>query len=129
MSSAGDEPTPSITEGFLSYLKARLQLLNIESLEAYEHLRQKLIPALLVAACGFLAYALILAAVVSLLGRLFLTWEVYALIFAAIHLIVLNKMRHRLLSKSQAPLFEYTRAEIEQDRQWLQNQNRSNKTS
>ncbi|MEM9080032.1 MAG: hypothetical protein AAGC74_05000 [Verrucomicrobiota bacterium] len=118
----------SLGKGFQNYLGARFQLLALETREALTHYKGKLLPALITLASALSAYLLILAGLVSLLGKLLasfgkhplLSWEIPALALAALHIFVLLKMARRLQQTPSQPLFEYSRAEIEHDREWLQ---------
>ncbi|MDP0490923.1 MAG: phage holin family protein [Verrucomicrobiota bacterium JB023] len=123
----GDDSGLSLGRGFATYLRARLQLLGIESQEALVFLKGKLLPLVVVLGCALITYLLVLAALISFLGKLLaafskhplLGWEIPALLIAALHLVALLKFKNTLSQQPDEPLFEYTRAEIENDRQWL----------
>ena len=126
--------------GLEEHLRARAELLGIESREAAAFFARKSVLGLAAAGVTFSCYSLFLVATVSLLGRWLegtwprpfegIGWQVVALSFAALHLPLAFVLFSRLKRKSTAPLFEYTRAEFQKDRQWLdQNQNRSSSES
>ena len=131
------EPSPSLPQGLVGYLRTRIQLVSIETREAGEHLQRKLLPIILVAVCALGTYLLLLAALVSLLGKvlkmmgehLLLGWETAAFLVAGLHIVIIFAMKKKLTSKPNAPLFEYSRAELERDREWLQENKTTSKNS
>ena len=132
-----DEADLSLPKGMAAYLRTRLQLASIETQEALAHLKGKLGPliAILIGAVG--TYLLILTAIVSWLGRLlgliadhpFFGWELAALLVAGLHIVLIFAMKQKITGKTSAPLFEYSRAELERDREWLQENKPTNKNS
>ena len=119
----------SLSKGLSSYLRTRLQLVSIESQEAFEHLKGKIAPLIIALICALVVYLLLVAAVVSLLGKMLsaispdstlLGWELAALLVAAGHVFILLKMKTLLTRIPKTPLFEYSRAELERDREWIQ---------
>ena len=127
-----EEGDLSLGKGLSSYFRTRLQLVSIESQEALQHLKAKVAPLLIALACALVGYLLVIAAVVSFFGKMLsklspnnslLGWELPALIIAGIHLIILLKMKNLLVQIPKAPLFEYSRAELERDREWIQENN------
>ena len=137
MNSPSDEPDLSLPKGLSAYLRTRLQLVSIESREACQHFQGKLLPALVVAICALSIYLLVLSATVSLLGKvlsmlgnhLLLSWEIAAFLVVGLHIVIIFAMKKKLTKKPKAPLFEYSRAELERDREWLQEHNPTNKNS
>ncbi|NRB28374.1 MAG: phage holin family protein, partial [Roseibacillus sp.] len=81
----------------------------------------------------FFAYALVLVTVVSLLGRWVeslssqfsgLGWQLTALAAGFLHFLVALALFRKLKQKQELNLFEFTRAEFNKDREWL-NQNKT----
>ncbi|MGJ8723082.1 MAG: phage holin family protein [Roseibacillus sp.] len=118
-------------------MRTRLQLVSIETQEALAHLKGKLAPLLVILVCAVGSYFLLLTALVSFIGKLLgligkhplLGWEVAALIVAGIHIVIIFAMKKKVTGKLPAPLFEYSRAELERDREWIQEHNPTSKNS
>lgn len=118
----------SLGTGFASYFRTRLQLVSIETQEALLHLRAKVIPLVVALVCGVVVYLLLLATLISFLGKLlnhwtqspFVSWEIPGLLVLILHALILFRMRKALTRPSETPLFEYSRAELERDREWIQ---------
>lgn len=135
MNDSGDESELSFPKGLAAYFRTRLQLVSLETQEALAHFQGKLVPIIVAAICAIGTYFLILTALVSLLGKLLgllgkhplLDWEVAALLVAGLHIVIIFAMKKALTRKSGAPLFEYTRAELERDREWIQEHNPTSK--
>ena len=135
MNETGDESEQSLPKGISAYLRTRLQLVSIETQEAYAYAKGKIGPAFIALVCIVSSYFLILTAVVSLLGKLleklgnhlFLGWEVAALLVAGLHIAIILMMKKPICSKPAAPLYEYSRAELERDREWIQENNPTSK--
>jgi len=115
-------------EGLGDHLKARAELLAVEASEARELLVRR--GSLAVAATILLvfAYALVLITVISLLGRWVeslcsqlngLGWQITALVAGFLHLTLSLLLFRRLKRKQELNLFEFTRAEIKKDGEWL----------
>ena len=127
----------SFLQGMTAYLRTRLQLVSIETQEALAHLKEKIGPLLLALGCAVVGYFLILAALVSLLGKLLgllgksplLGWELAALLVAGLHIYVIFAVRKKISIKPPTPLFEYSRAELERDREWIKENNLKSKSS
>ena len=132
-----EESEVTLPKGMGSYLRTRLQLVSIETQEALEHLKGKLGPLFLVLVGAVGGYFLILAALVSFLGKLLglmgnsplLGWELAAFLVAGLHIALIFAMKKKISSKPPAPLYEYSRAEIERDREWIQEHNPKSKNS
>ncbi len=136
MNSSGEETELSISKGLSAYVRTRLQLVSIETHEALAHFQGKLAPILIALVCATSVYFLILLALVSWLGKFLATltdnplvgWELAAILFAILHLLTILAMKKAITSKPKNPLFEYSKAELERDREWLQ-KNKPKKTN
>ncbi|HJM64124.1 MAG: hypothetical protein CMN05_03390 [Roseibacillus sp.] len=115
-------------EGLGDHLKARAELLSIETREAGEVAARKGSLAIAAVVFLFFAYALVLATVVSLLGRWLeslssqfsgLGWQLAALAAGFLHFLVALALFRKLKQKRELNLFEFTRAEFNKDREWL----------
>lgn len=123
-----EDPNPLPASGFGSYFRTRLQLVSIETQEALLHLREKLVPLVVALVCAIVAYLLLIAALVSFLGKLLthwtgnplVGWEIPGVLVLLLHTFILLKMKRSLARPSEMPLFEYSRAELERDREWIQ---------
>jgi uncharacterized membrane protein YqjE len=120
-------------EGLGDHLKARAELLSIETREAGEVAARKGSLAIVAVAFLFFSYALVLITVVSLLGRWVETlssqfsglgWQLAALGAGCLHFLVALALFRKLKQKQELNLFEFTRAEFNKDREWL-NQNKT----
>lgn len=125
-------------EGLGDHLKARAELLAIESREAGEVVARKGLLALLVAGALVFAYALLLVAAVAFLGHWIAGWSetlapfgwpLAAVTLGFLHLITGLILYKKLKSRPGEVLFEYTRAEIHKDRAWLDKGKTSGKES
>ena len=126
--SPASESSHQFREGLGDHLKARAELLALEASEAREILIRR--GSLMVAATILLvfAYALVLVTVISLLGRWVeslcsqlngLGWQITALVAGFLHLTLSLLLFRRLKRKQELNLFEFTRAEIKKDGEWL----------
>ena len=134
--SPASESSHQFREGLGDHLKARAELLALEASEAREILIRR--GSLTVAATVLLvfAYALVLVTVISLLGRWVETlssqfnglgWQITALMAGFLHLTLSLLLFRKLRKKRSFNLFEFTRAEIKKDGEWLnQGKNCSN---
>ena len=137
MNEPNEEFDSSLPKGFSSYLRTRLQLVSIETQEALVFLKGKLGPVLMVLIAALTAYALTLTALVSFLGKLLglvsehplIGWELIAFLIAGVHLVLIFAMKKKISKKPSTPLYEYSRAEIERDREWIQEHNPKSKNS
>lgn len=119
------------------HLKARAELLSIETREAGSFVARKGLLGLAALVLVFFAYALLLAAAVSLCGQWLehawpgacrgRGWQFAAIAAALLHLLLAFLLVTRLKRKPVHPFFEYTRAEFRKDRQWLQKNHSRNK--
>lgn len=124
----GEELNSSLGSGFGAYFRARLQLVSIETQEALLHLREKLVPLVVALVCALVVYLLLIAVLVSFLGKLLthwtgqtlIGWEIPGVLILLLHAFILLKMKRSLTRPAETPLFEYSRAELERDREWIQ---------
>ncbi len=137
MNESNDESDLAFPKGMAAYLRTRLQLASIETQEALTHFKGKVGPLFLVLVCATGSYFLILAVLVSLLGKLLsllgkhpiLGWELAALLLAGLHIALIFAMKKRIIQKPTIPLYEYSRAELEHDREWIKENNPKNRNS
>lgn len=111
-----------------SFISARLELLALESKEAGEVAARKVVHAVILALCAFFTWALILAGLTGILAP-FLDraigsdwlpgWAAVLLLLALVHGIGAFVFFRKLKQKPGTPLFELSRQEIENDKQWL----------
>ncbi len=136
--SPGDDPgarPKSFRARFQTYVAARLELLDIESREAGRFVVRQGILAAALAVVALFAYALILVALVAVLGQWLSStwpatfasgWPTAALTLGVLHVIVAGVLIALLRRKNPARLFDYTRSEFQKDREWLQHDPSSN---
>jgi uncharacterized membrane protein YqjE len=137
MNESGDEDDLSFPKGMAAYIRTRLQLVSIETQEALAHLKGKLAPLFVIMVCAVGSYFLLLTALVSLLGKILgmlgnhplLDWELAALLVAGLHIVIIFAMKRKITNEPSAPLFEYSRAELERDREWIQEHSPNNPAS
>jgi len=111
-----------------SYVGARKELFTIEAKEAAEYSGRKVAALAVVALTGLFTWLLLMAAFVAALGYWFSTemgmggygWAVAALCLSLIHLMVLFVFLAKFKKKPESELFEMTKAELNKDKQWLQ---------
>lgn len=121
--------------GLRDYFAARSELLSIESREAAAFARKQLAVVLLLFLGAFFGYALLLVAIVFLLGLLLVTilppsLDPYSWLFATGLLAALNLglaflAWRRLRQPPPKPLFEVSRAEFQKDREWINDQQKN----
>lgn len=137
MNEPGTEPELSFPKGMSAYFRTRLQLVSIETQEALAHLKGFLGPIIVILICAIGSYFLLLTALVSFLGKLLgllgkhplLGWEIAALLVAGLHIVIIFAMKKKITNGPSTPLFEYSRAELERDREWIQEHNPTSKNS
>ena len=119
-------------EELSDHLKARAELLALEAGEADEVVARKGFLGLLTTVLFLFGYALVLVAVISLLGRWaavatgeLLGWELPALLIGIIHLSAALTFLRKWRRKPEQPLFQYTRAEFKKDHAWLDQDKKS----
>ena len=125
---ASGESAQQFREGLGDHLKARAELLAIETREAGEVVARKGSLALITATLLFFGYALVLATIVSLVGEWVeslsgqLTgrgWQLTALAAGFLHFLFALALFRKLKRNRDLTLFEFTRAELNKDREWL----------
>lgn len=133
---AGDESEEGSTSqsakafqsGLQEHLKARVELLEIEAREAGGAVARKGAFGVAAAFLLLVAYALLLIAAVSLLGRWVESWsaslagygwQLTAIAAGLLHALLALILVKKLKGPPAHPLFEYTRAEFHKDRAWL----------
>lgn len=130
-----DESTGSVArilQSIQTYFAARTELFGIESAEAAQYAKQQAVLGIILVIAAFFGYALLLVALVSLLGSALSAilpsslapfgWQIMALLFAALHLLLAFCLGKKLRQPPTTPLFETTRAEFQKDRQWINDQ-------
>ncbi len=130
-----DEPSLSETSGFVKnalsgFLAARIELASIEAKEAATYASRKVVHGVVLGISLFFVWALVLAGLTGVLAPLATGWLAgkidwlpgwAAVLFglAALHTVVALTCVVLLKKKPAAPLFELSRQEIENDKQWL----------
>jgi uncharacterized membrane protein YqjE len=124
----GDDQA-SLAASLADHLKARAELLAIEAREASQVAAQKGIFGVLIVVLLFFSYTLVLTGAVSLLGGWLeaiwprackgIGWQLTALAAGALHFLLALILFSKLKRKPEQALFEYTRAEFQKDRAWL----------
>ena len=122
--------------GLQDYLAARSELLHIESLEAARFAKRQAILAVVLLVAVVFGYALLLLALVPLLGAVLASSlphnlapfanQISALLFAGLHLLLALLAASKLRRPPSSPLFEITSSEFEKDRQWINDQQNKN---
>ena len=124
----------SIKTELSQFLAARAELASIEVKEAAGFAAQKTILAVIISACLFFTWVIILAAATGVLApmadRLLVEkcdwlpgWAAVLFIFALLHLKVAGICVFFLKKKPNSPLFELSLQEIQKDKQWLKKSN------
>lgn len=134
--SAEEEHPPSprksaqaLRRSLRDHLQARAALLGMEAEEAGKFLARRGALVVIAAIAVFFCYTLFLIAAVSLVGRWLefswpktfdgIGWQIAALVISFLHLLLALALVAKVKRKPSHPLFEFTRAEFEKDRQWL----------
>lgn len=113
------------------FIAAKLELASIEAKEAAEFTAKKAVHGVICALCGFFAWLLLLAGLVGLLAKgvdsllngkveWLAGWVVVVILLGILHGIIALVFLKRLKQKPDAPLFELSRQELENDKRWLQ---------
>jgi uncharacterized membrane protein YqjE len=122
------ESAKVLRDGLRDHLHARAELLGIEAREASEVVAHKGTLGIAAVALLFFAYALLLLALISLLGLWVESWsenfagfgwQLAAIGAGSIHFLIALILIKKLKRKPAQPLFEYSRAEFHKDRAWL----------
>lgn len=122
------------------YLKAKIELASIEAKEAAEVTARKVAAGIKLAFFAFFAYLLLLATLVGagtqlLEGKINIleqhigTWPVVTLGLFIVHLLLVVVFIDKLKAKSNEVLFAITKAELEKDKQWLQQLKANNESN
>jgi len=119
----------SLAASLAAHLQARAELLTIEAREAGQMAARKGIFGVLIIALLFFSYTLVLTGAVSLFGGWLeatwpkackgIGWQLSALAAGALHFLLALILFTKLKRKPGQALFEYTRAEFQKDRAWL----------
>lgn len=122
--------TGSAKNALSGFLAARIELASIEAREAAAYAGKKAVLGIVLGVMAFFCWALVLAGLVGLLAPMAESWFAdkaswlpgwaavlfgLALLHGAVALICLACLRQ----KPPGPLFELSRKEIENDKQWL----------
>lgn len=113
-----------------SFISARIELASIEAREAAEYAGSKAVHGAILAVCAFFAWGLFLAALTGALAPIadqwlegkvdnLPGWAAILFIFAIIHGLGALIFLGQLKKKPSSPLFDLSRKEIENDKQWL----------
>lgn len=113
------------------FLAARVELASIEAKEAAQFTAKKVVLGVILGISAFFIWALVLAGLTGVLAPIFegwLTgkvnglpgWAAALFALAIIHGIIALIALIGLKKKPASPLFELSRQEIENDKQWLQ---------
>ncbi len=120
-----------LKESGSDYLRAKAELANIEAKEAAnEGIKRATLGALL-AFVGLFSYILLLATLIgvgsellegklSSVEEIFGTWPIVTFGLFLVHLLFVFIFLDKLKTASKYVLFSHTKAEIEKDKQWLQ---------
>ena len=112
----------SLLASVAAYLRARLQLVGIESKEAFSHYLK--LAALVAGALtgflfGYIFLCISMALFLSHCTGLRLMWAVFAI--AAIHFLLALVCGILVVKRIASPMFRATIAEFRKDHQWLNN--------
>jgi uncharacterized membrane protein YqjE len=119
------------------HLTARAELFGIEAREAASRAARKGALGLAAAGLALGSYAFLVVATVSLLGRWLerawpepfagLGWQIVAILCGGAHLLLAFALVRKLRRSPTPPLFQYTLAEFQQDREWLKKKQSGNR--
>ncbi|MBK1831443.1 phage holin family protein [Verrucomicrobiaceae bacterium R5-34] len=129
LGNAVDAPS-DLKQALSGFFAARVELASIEAKEAAGFVSQKIVHAVIMAACGFFIWCLVLAGITGVLAPIVGGWLAdsvawlpgwCAVLFglALLHAIVALICLMRLKKKPSEELFGLTRQELENDKQWL----------
>jgi uncharacterized membrane protein YqjE len=114
-------PPTNWREALLSLIATRVDLVQLEAVEAARAAGKRAVLGAGAGACVFFAWALLLVAGISLLAHLTnWPWHAFAAIAAMVHLIAAAFLV-RALRKPLPPTFSHTKNEFHKDRQWIEN--------
>ncbi len=128
------ETTGEIKKALSDFVAARIELASIEAKEAASFAAKKAVFGSMLGISLFFVWILVLAGLAGVLApfadRLLAGkagwlpgWAAVLFAMAALHAIVALVCLAVVRKKPDAPLFELTRKEIENDKQWLKEQN------
>ena len=125
-------PSPPHTnwrEALMALIAARISLIQLESQAITKGGGKRVAFFATACVCAFFAWALLLAGTVSIAANeAGLSWDLVAIIAAAIHLLV-GIILAKLAKPSAGPAFPNTRAEFQKDREWIENFHKTKKSS
>ena len=124
------KPSGPLKEAIAGFFSARLELATIEAKEAAGFGVKKVIIALLMAICTFFTWGLLMLAIAALMAPLFdrlftakiswlSGWVIALFTLSLLHALVAAICAILLKKKSPVPLFELSRIEFQNDKQWL----------
>ncbi len=106
-------------DAILGLIESRAAIISLEAKDAVGNGLAKLVPLLIALFCVFVAWALIVVAVIGCLASA-LDWEWYLITFAMAALHIVIAVVALLIAKKPTPApFPVTRSEFEKDREWL----------
>ncbi|MEO1857243.1 MAG: phage holin family protein [Rubritalea sp.] len=120
-----------LKESGSDYLRAKTELASIEAKEAANEAVKRAILGASLAFFGLFSYILLLTTLVGIFSELLEgklsnleqyvdTWPVVTFGFFLVHLLFVFIFLDKLKTTSKKTLFAHTKAEIEKDKQWLQ---------
>lgn len=126
----GDEKMPANwREALLTLISTRVALIELESADAAKDGMRRFFLLASCILCGIFTWALLLAGGIAALAHT-TAWPWYwiALAAAAIHLVAAFYLGNAAKSK-RSPVFPITRAEFKKDREWIENFQKTPKSS
>jgi uncharacterized membrane protein YqjE len=115
-----DLPPANWREALMVLIATRLALLELESKDAAKEAIKRIALVAAACACGFFAWALLLAGGVSLISKSSdCSWDLLAIGVAFAHLLAAIILV-QTAKKSLPPAFPVTRAEFKKDREWIE---------
>lgn len=126
------ESSSSMSGALSGFIGARAELALIEAREAASFVGKKTGIGLLFCFCLFFTWALILAGLAGICAPLFNKllsnhaawvpgWTLVVFLFAILHVVIAIICAAKLKKKPKEQLFELSRREIQNDKQWLSN--------
>jgi uncharacterized membrane protein YqjE len=124
-----DQPHANWREALMALIASRLELIQLESRQAAQEASRRAILVGVAAGCAFAAWMLLLAGGVSLISEgTGWPWNRVAVGLACLHLLAGFILARAAKSKGAAA-FPATRAEFRKDREWIENFNKTGKSS
>ena len=126
-----------IKEEGAEYVKTKVELASIEAKEAAEITTRKAIAAGILAFFGILSYLLLIVSLIGACTKMLEgkmhnieqhigTWPIVTFGFFILHLLLVFIFLDKLKNAGKTPLFQHTLAELQKDKQWLQQIKSSN---